>query len=50
LWQCKDLQTPGKQDYLGWLRENIVDEVPKWLHNRGLHLKKYEGSAQMEAT
>jgi hypothetical protein len=27
----------------------MFDGLVKWLHNRGLHLKKYEGSAQMEA-
>jgi hypothetical protein len=27
----------------------MFDGLAKWLHNRGLHLKKYEGSAQMEA-
>jgi hypothetical protein len=27
----------------------MFDGPWKWLHNRGLHLKKYEGSAQMEA-
>jgi hypothetical protein len=33
-----------------WIaRLKIFDKAKKLVHNRGLRLKKYEGSAQMEA-